>query len=408
METGRLKTEFYILKCYQIFHLILIVLILTCHFITHTQYLFIYQSLIFGFYVGVFLFVVIFINSLVSYILILRKKYTPTLLNKFKNIMLYMTVLCIMKGIILTVVYWQNYPNYESFISNCPFIFSQEKMSKLIEKTKSNKIKDTCQIKRCFYNNENSFEEITNNNKITKYNYICNFNAQNSYYQNKKNDLVCSYISSYSVNNYYNPKKLSYFTTCEKHINFFWCSTKNKRHEKKFNMGENFICPNSFKKYRILILGILFPLIDIGADLVVISFIYCQYNIIIRLINLRNILGERYTPSSLNSTKDSSIVYNDNNNMDILPQLNNMQTEIYISQNLLNNNYTTNNNNYFNFNEITINNNKEIKNIKEIFSDTEQNGNKKELSESKNVLINSKNELMGLKINKAKNINIKK
>ena len=145
-------------------------------------------------------------------------------------------------------------------------------------------------------------------------------------------------------------------------------------------------------------MGVLFPVVDIGADLVVILFTFCQYNIIIKLINLRNILGERYTPSSLNSTKDNSIIINNNINNNILPELNIMTTEIYISQTLLENNTNISNNNVIkNINK----NNEEIK-----MPDIDSNN--KSLSESNHVLINSKNELMNLEEDKNNNTNIKK
>ena len=149
-------------------------------------------------------------------------------------------------------------------------------------------------------------------------------------------------------------------------------------------------------------MGVLFPVVDIGADLVVILFTFCQYNIIIKLINLRNILGERYTPSSLNSTKDNSIIINNNINNNILPELNIMTTEIYISQTLLENNTNINNN---------ISNNNVIKNINknnEEIKKPDIDSNNKSLSESNHVLINSKNELMNLEEDKNSNTNIKK
>ena len=390
MEAGRLKTEFYILKCYQIFHLILIVLILACHIITHTQYIFIYTGLIICYIIGLCLYLIIFTNSLVSNIIIFRKKYTPTIINNLKNLMKNIAVLCIIKGIILSIAYWFNYLNYDSFISNCPFSFSSEKMTDLINNSKSSKAKDICQLKRCFFKDEYlTNDNDISNNQVKAYNYICNFNAHDSYIHNKNNDLYCIYIIRYDISNYYKERKISYFSRCDEFKDFYLCSTKEKRHD-KFKLSVDLKCPNNFKKYRIIILGFLFPLIDIGADLVVILFTFCQYNIIIKLINLRNIIGGRYSASSLNSTMDNSIVNNNNNNdNNILPQLNIMQTEVFISQNLLE--YNTN-----------IKNDKEKKEKKEI-KELDLSLNTKGLSESKNELINSKNELMNLegdKINK--------
>ena len=151
-------------------------------------------------------------------------------------------------------------------------------------------------------------------------------------------------------------------------MNYYVCTSKKKLHD-KFNIKAGLKCPTKFKKYRIIILGILLSLIDIFADLMVILFIYCQYKLIIKLINVENILGQRYTSSSLNSTKDCSVIINNNNNMNILPQINTAQTEIYISPNLLKNND----------NEII-----QDKNLKNLIDER----NRSELSDSKNELMN--------------------
>ena len=70
-------------------------------------------------------------------------------------------------------------------------------------------------------------------------------------------------------------------------------------------MKNNLKCPYKFQKTRIVVLGILFPIIDIIANFSIAFFIYCQYNLIIKIINLEIIIGERFrfSPSSLNSTK---------------------------------------------------------------------------------------------------------
>ena len=118
-------------------------------------------------------------------------------------------------------------------------------------------------------------------------------------------------------------------------------------------------------------------MIDIIADLVIFLFIHWQYNIIIKIINYENILRERYSCSSLNSTKDSSIVINDynQNNNNILPQLNNnMQTEVYISQNIL---------------EGKVFGNKDKNQNKIKIEYLEKTSSKNKLSESKNELIDS-------------------
>ena len=114
------------------------------------------------------------------------------------------------------------------------------------------------------------------------------------------------------------------------------------------------------------------------ADFILILFIYYQYNFIIKLINFETIFqGRRLSPSSLNSTKDCSIIIDNNNNRNILEQINVRHTDIYISQNLVN--YLDEKNNKKN-NKDKI----EFELIKD------NNKNKGELSESKNELIKLK------------------
>ena len=390
METIRLKTEIYILKCYQTFHVILVILVIMCHFIAHTKYLFIYKSLMIGFGFGVALNIIIFFYILIANIIIFSKKYTPTLLNKLFIYTKTIAVICIIKGITLSLVYWLNYPNYPSFIENCPFNFTPEKMNELILNTKSDKLKQKCQLKRCFFIKE-YLSDLNNNNNTEKdeinikYDYICNFNIYKSYLNLDNSTEKCTYTYLYEIYNTVNYQDLLYFTKCDEFSNYYICTSSEKRHD-KFKMRNDLRCPTKFKRYRIIILGILFPLIDIMADFSIIIFIYCQYKIIIKIINLERILGERfrYSASSLNSTKDCSIIINNgNNNRNLLPQLNLNQTEVYISQRLLQNN-----------NDI----NTKDKNEKIVFNNT----NKIELSESKNELINSKNELLSLNINNVK------
>ena len=367
METPRLKTEFCVLKCYQTFHIILLILIILCHLITHSKYLLLYKSLIISFAIGIALYIFIFFYILISNIIIFSKKYSATLLyNLYINIK-FIAVICVLKGIILSCVYWINLPNYTSFIKSCPFNFTPKQITDLITIAKPSKIKEACQLKRCFF-----IKEYIDNNydkSIKKYDYLCNFNYENSYSKYNNNDLDCSYTSyNENINDDEDSNKLLYLKKCDEFMNYYVCTSKKKLHD-KFNIKAGLKCPTKFKKYRIIILGILLSLIDIVADLMVILFIYCQYNLIIKLINVENIFGRRYTSSSLNSTKDCSVIINNNYNMSILPQINTAQTEIYISPNLLKNND----------NEII-----QDKNIKNLIDER----NRSELSDSKNELMN--------------------
>ena len=382
METIRLKTEIYILKCYHIFYMVLIILVIVCHFVAHIKYLFIYNILIIGFYFGISLYIIIFGYIFITDLIIFLEKYTPTTLNKLKAQTKIIIFVCIINGIILTTVYWLNYIDYDSFMKNCPFNFHINKMDKLIIKTGTDKLKEKCQLKRCFEIGElKGFLNDNNNELNEKYFYLCNFNIYKSYLNLESNAESCNYIPL-SINNL---KQISYFSKCDEYVNFYICSSKEKRHD-KFKMKNNLKCPYKFQKTRIVVLGILFPIIDIIANFSIAFFIYCQYNLIIKIINLEIIIGERFrfSPSSLNSTKDSSVIINNNinNNENVLPQLNLRQTELYISQNLLGNN-----------NKNIKNNNGKNRIEMDVINDKNQN----ELSESKNELISSKNELENLK-----------
>ena len=88
---------------------------------------------------------------------------------------------------------------------------------------------------------------------------------------------------------------------------------------------------NNNSKKKFIILGVLFPLIDIIADLTLWLFIFFQYKRILKFINFETMTsGRRLSPSSLNSTKDSSIIKPDNDNKDIITEININQTEMII------------------------------------------------------------------------------
>ena len=60
METIRLKTEIYILKCYHTFYMILIISVIVCHFVAHLKFLFLYKILIIGFLFAIGLYLIVF------------------------------------------------------------------------------------------------------------------------------------------------------------------------------------------------------------------------------------------------------------------------------------------------------------------------------------------------------------
>ncbi len=359
-----LKKEINVLKCYKIFHIIMILLLLMCHFLAHSKYLLIYKSTVICFILGISIYFINLIFISLTTIIIFLKKYSPTLLYNINRSIKIFSFISVIKGTLLTFAFWYNYPKYGKFIQNCPYDFTPKQAISSISSIKSDKLKEICELKRCiFQNSDNKY-----------YKYICNFNPYYSKEYSKNSENSCYYIS---LNSNINSNIYQYLKQCNKYSNFYICNYKEKQHDDDFYLKNDLRCPIKYRPYRILILGFLFILIDIIADLVIFLFIHCQYNIIIKIINYENILRERYSCSSLNSTKDSSIVinnYNQNNN-NILPQLNNnMQTEVYISQNIL---------------EGKVFGNKDKNQNKIKIEYLEKTSSKNKLSESKNELIDS-------------------
>ena len=317
MESRTVKTEIAILKFYQSFHIILLLLIILCHLLAVNKHPLIFKTLIIIFYLSLFIYFLNFAFLVISTILFFAKKYTPTLISHFKKIALSFLFFSVIKGISLTAVYWINFYYFPKFVEDCPFNFSTNGINKLIKNSKKEELFNNCNIRRCiFYNHSN--EDNLNN-----YHYICNYNAE--FYIN---NLECHF--SY-YRDHLNEMFYDYLEKCYENVNYYDCSSKEKRHD-KFFIQNNKKCPKKFDKKRHIAIGVLFPLIDIVADVVIWLFIYSQYKRVIKFINFETFAFiTRFSPSSLNSTKDSSIINPSNNNGDILTQINiQNQTEMII------------------------------------------------------------------------------
>ena len=320
METRRVKIEIAILKFYQLFHAVLTFLIILCHIISVNKYILIFNSLIIIFSIAIFFYTLNCLFLLITSLLMFTKKVTPTLFNKFKNIALKIIFLSLIKGILLSVIYWINYYHFPKFIQNCPFNFSLNSILKLIQKSNKENLNKDCSLRRCIYL---SSDYESNNNY-----YMCNFNAEFDYVYNPNKTIICNYQSIYD---YHEAKFDSYMKKCYLYSNFYKCYTQEKRHD-NYYVKYNQKCPYSFKKKRYIVLGILFLFIDLFADVTIWLFIYSQYKRIFICINYEQFgifnLMNRFSPSSLNSTKDTSIIkkYN-NNNRDVITQININQTE---------------------------------------------------------------------------------
>ena len=319
MDTRRVKIEIAILKFYQLFHAVLLFLIILCHIICVNKYLLIFNYLIIIFSIAIFIYCLNCLFLLISSLLMFTRKVTPTLFNRFKNIALKIIFLSLIKGFLLTIIFWINYYHFPKFIENCPFNFSLNSIFKLMQKSNKETMSKDCSLRRCIY----LFSDSESNNN----NYLCNFNAEFDYVYNPNKNIICNYESIY---NYHETKLFSYMENCFVYSNFYKCYTQEKKHD-NYYVKYNQKCPYIFKKKRYIILGILFLFIDLFADIIIWLFIYSQYKRIFICINYEQFgilnLMNRLSPSSLNSTKDTSIVQKNNNNRDVITQININQTK---------------------------------------------------------------------------------
>ena len=350
METRRVKIEIAILKFYQLFHCVLSFLIILCHIISVNKYLLIFNSLVVIFYFSMIIYSLNLFFLLISSIFMFTKKSSPTLINLFKNITKVLLILTFLKGLSLTIMLWINYYHFPKFIKFCPFNFSLNNLIKLIKNNKEKNItKKNCALKRCI------FDKYSNDNISNKFIYLCNFNPEYDMY-NIHNNIDCYYVTQ---KEYIDTKFYFYFEKCNTFSNFYKCFIKEKKHDKYFVKFYQ-KCPYSFKKKRYITLGILFPFIDLIADSIIWIFIYSQYTRILKFINFQFVEHiNRLSPSSLNSTKESSIIKQNNNiNRNIFAQININQTEMIIYPPLDNNNIHKVNNNkkkiYFYNNNISL------------------------------------------------------
>ena len=326
MDSRAVRSEIALLKFYQIFHLVLLILIIICHFISANKYIFIFKSLLIIFYLAMSIYFISSIFLFFSTIIIFKKKTIPSLFNLFKKISFILIILSIIKGFALTLIFWINYYNYQNFLKDCPFSFSIYDIEKLMKNTKNEKYSKTCDLKRCI------FYSKSNENNLVQYNYICNFNSEyenNDYNYNKNgnNELDCHFMN---FRDFSGTELYQYLEKCDEFDNYYFCSSNIKKNDKYF-IKYNQKCPTTIQKNKFIILGTLFPLIDIIADLIIWLFIYFQYKRILKCINFETMAtSRRLSPSSLNSTKDSSIIKPDNDNKDIITQINFNQTEIII------------------------------------------------------------------------------
>ena len=259
-------------------------------------------------------------------IIIFTKKTKPTLINLLKKIVFLLLLISIIKGIALTLIFWINYYNYQNFLSDCPFNFSIKDIDKLMKNTKIENYSYICDLKRCIFYSQ------SNENELNKYNYICNFDSEYenndyNYIKDNNSELDCHLIN---FRDFSEEKLYSYLEKCYDYENYYFCSSNIKKHDKYF-IKYNQKCPTTIQNKKFIILGTLFSLIDIIADLTIWLFIYFQYKRILKCINFETMASERrLSPSSLNSTKDSSIIDPYNDNKDIMEQINIRQPDIII------------------------------------------------------------------------------
>ena len=228
-----------------------------------------------------------------------------------------------------------------------------------------NKIKENCQMRRCF---------INENSNIINKEYLCNF-----YIKLKKN-----YCSLFSINNEQISQQLmKYYNYCGEYISFYECqnpySEKNKIN--KIN-NYDYICPKKLDELINILFLYFFLIIDI---------IFLCSPWILQIAYIEDILVDTspFNNDNLKETNNTSKEQNDSNNE------NNNSFQREPTETIIIDNIIENKNNIINEN---LNNKKDILTLKNININKIENENNK--SKSDIQLIENKNNNIFKIINK--------
>ena len=329
MDNNLVKKKIKNILYHHIFLIVLLILICFCHFLFVSKFSIVIRSLTYLFYFSMavnFVEIIFLLHPIYS---ILSKRICPTIIKKTKNRLLFFLSISILNGICLTYVHWTNFLKLPKYIEECPYNFSLYHIKKLFSgfsDTTSNNSKK-CSFRRCFLDNDISQNDKKNNeNENDVYNYICNY--VHDYYGELKNNFVtCRVINSLSSYENYDEIFYDYLKYCDSYTSFYVCEHKYKV-EKNLYLNYNDKCPTKYNKKNYQIIGALFMIIDlIGVSSIwFITFLEYSKTLKILIITIDLNMGNRMSPSSLNSTNDCSVIIQ-NNNTTINNQTINLQTE---------------------------------------------------------------------------------
>ena len=333
MENIVVKKRIKSILVHHIFLTVLLILILFAHTLFVSKFSIVIRSLAIVFYICMAIYIseIIFLIRLIYYIL--SKKICPTLLKIIKNRLLIILSLSILSGISLTYVHWMNYLKLPKYIEECPYNFNLKDIKKLFNNFTAKNPDDykKCYYRRCFLEDKISKNKISNNktNDDHVYNYICNY-VHDFYSESKNNFITCRYINTITYYENYEEIFYNYLEYCDTYTTFYECEHKYKVEENLYISYKD-KCPKKYNKKNYEVIGGLFMLIDVIGVSSIWFVTFLEYNKLLKILNItiNAETGNRISPSSLNSTKESSIIIQNgiNNNRLTNYQANDLQTE---------------------------------------------------------------------------------
>ena len=274
------------------------------------------------------------------------KTITNKILNITKLLIKYFMLFEMLFSIVLSISLSENQKELSVYFYTCPFHYDINDIDIIFKD--ENKIKENCQMRRCF---------INENSNIINKEYLCNF-----YIKLKKN-----YCSLFSINNEQISQQLmKYYNYCGEYISFYECqnpySEKNKIN--KIN-NYDYICPKKLDELINILFLYFFLIIDI---------IFLCSPWILQIAYIEDILVDTspFNNDNLKETNNTSKEQNDSNNE------NNNSFQREPTETIIIDNIIENKNNIINEN---LNNKKDILTLKNININKIENENNKSKSD---------------------------
>ena len=318
---GVISSNIKSLKMNYIFHIILYVVIIIINFILLKKIFWLKDYFYYLYLSGSLFSIIYFVIPIIPLIFILKQKLTKKNIRFFKILSIIFCIISIIVGLFFSGLLMMNAIESPAFCRDCPFNLDISYLYKEFNDYFGKKINSDdktlekkCSNKNCQLNSEN----ITN---IFTYEYICNYDPTDEFKelsgpfikQDENNNPI---ISDYEIKcnkleliNDFNFKKeiiYKYYDICKNFDDFYICERFNK--PTKFSL-EDFVCPNGNYMTDL----IFYCVLNVLANLIL-SFIPWknEYNIYDSIISYYRTNRRRNMNNSLNSTKHSSKIQNDN------------------------------------------------------------------------------------------------